>query len=113
MIFNPLYKIFEKMVCKGGILKFIAYPLGYCIYCSTAWIAILGFFTIYKCISWDILVPIAISHYIIVYFCVNYSDLPGFNSEDTTRLSENEIRKALEMTYDEYQELMNTLDKIK
>lgn len=38
MIFNFWYDILSKMVSKGGILKFIAYPLGYCIYCSTTWI---------------------------------------------------------------------------
>ena len=38
MIFNFLYSYLSKLVDKGGFLKFIAYPLGYCIYCSTTWI---------------------------------------------------------------------------
>lgn len=37
MIFYPLYsKVFVPMVKSGnGFLHFIAYPLGFCIYCST------------------------------------------------------------------------------
>ena len=41
MIFNPLYFGLRKLVNKGGFFKFISYPLGYCIYCSTTWITFL------------------------------------------------------------------------
>lgn len=69
MILRPLYTVFEKMVAKGGLLKWIAYPLGYCIYCSTTWIAIIGYFMVFKSISINILVPIAISHFIVDMYC--------------------------------------------
>lgn len=39
MIFFPLYmKVFRPWIKGGGLLKFIAMPLGGCIYCSTTWI---------------------------------------------------------------------------
>lgn len=40
MIFFPLYmKVFRPwMKGNNGFLKFIAFPLGGCIYCSTTWI---------------------------------------------------------------------------
>ena len=40
MIFHPLYsKVFVPMIKSGNrFLHFIAYPLGFCIYCSTFWI---------------------------------------------------------------------------
>ena len=40
MIFHPLYsKVFVPMVKSGNrFLHFIAYPLGFYIYCSTFWI---------------------------------------------------------------------------
>lgn len=40
MIFYPLYsKVFVPMVKSDNrFLHFIAYPLGFCIYCSTFWI---------------------------------------------------------------------------
>lgn len=43
MIFYPLYsKVFVPMVKSGNrFLHFIAYPLGFCIYCSTFWITML------------------------------------------------------------------------
>lgn len=47
LIFHPIYMILRSWVEKGSntiLDKFkawIAYPLGYCIYCSTAWISIL------------------------------------------------------------------------
>lgn len=53
MIFNKLYtKVFVPMAeSDNGFLSFIAYPLGYCIYCSTTWI------TFFLCLlfltSWD------------------------------------------------------------
>lgn len=81
MVFNPLYKILERMVNKGGFLKWIAYPLGYCIYCSTTWIAIIGFLLVYKRITLDILVPIAISHYVAIYFCKHYGGLEEFKTK--------------------------------
>lgn len=55
MIFYPLYnKVFVPMVhSKSRVLRFIAYPLGYCIYCSSTWI------TFFLCIiflsSWEYL----------------------------------------------------------
>lgn len=55
MIFNKLYtKIFIPMAeSDNRFLSFIAYPLGYCIYCSTTWI------TFFLCIlylsSWEVL----------------------------------------------------------
>lgn len=41
MILHPLYKNILKPWAEGNnkILSFIAYPLGYCIYCSSTWIA--------------------------------------------------------------------------
>lgn len=53
MIFNKLYtKVFVPMAeSDNRFLSFIAYPLGYCIYCSTTWI------TFFLCLlfltSWD------------------------------------------------------------
>jgi len=40
MIFFPLYMKVFRPWAKGNnpILRFITYPLGYCIYCSTTWI---------------------------------------------------------------------------
>lgn len=55
MIFNKLYtKVFVPMAeSDNRFLSFIAYPLGYCIYCSTTWI------TFFLCLlfltSWDML----------------------------------------------------------
>lgn len=55
MIFNKLYtKVFVPMAeSDNRFLSFIAYPLGYCIYCSTTWI------TFFLCLlfltSWDVL----------------------------------------------------------
>lgn len=55
MIFNKLYtKVFVPMAeSDNEFLSFIAYPLGYCIYCSTTWI------TFFLCLlfltSWDVL----------------------------------------------------------
>ena len=48
MIFNKLYtKVFVPMVNSGNrFLSFIAYPLGFCIYCSTTWI------TFFLCALW-------------------------------------------------------------
>ena len=53
MIFYPLYsKVFVPMVKSGNrFLHFIAYPLGFCIYCSTFWITIL--ILILFLTSWD------------------------------------------------------------
>lgn len=41
MIFHPLYsKVFVPMVKSSNrFLHFIAYPLVFCIYCSTFWIS--------------------------------------------------------------------------
>lgn len=69
MILGPLFKVFDIMVNKGGFLKWLAYPLGYCIYCSTTWIAILGFLLVYRVIALEILIPIAISHIIVDIYC--------------------------------------------
>lgn len=42
MIFYPLFKLFIRMVKSGNkFLGFIAYPLGYCVYCSTFWITMI------------------------------------------------------------------------
>lgn len=55
MIFNKLYtKVFVPMANSSNrFLSFIAYPLGYCIYCSTTWI------TFFLCLlfltSWEVL----------------------------------------------------------
>lgn len=55
MIFNKLYtKVFVPMANSDNrFLSFIAYPLGYCIYCSTTWI------TFFLCLlfltSWEVL----------------------------------------------------------
>lgn len=55
MIFNKLYtKVFVPMAeSDNRFLSFIAYPLGYCIYCSTTWI------TFFLCLlfltSWEVL----------------------------------------------------------
>lgn len=55
MIFNKLYtKVFVPMAeSDNRFLSFIAYSLGYCIYCSTTWI------TFFLCLlfltSWDVL----------------------------------------------------------
>lgn len=55
MIFNKLHtKVFVPMAeSDNRFLSFIAYPLGYCIYCSTTWI------TFFLCLpfltSWDVL----------------------------------------------------------
>lgn len=48
MIFNKLYtKVFVPMAeSDNRFLSFIAYPLGYCIYCSTTWI------TFFLCALW-------------------------------------------------------------
>ncbi len=48
MIFNPLYKKVLKPWALGSnrFLSFIAYPLGFCIYCSTTWI------TFFLCTLW-------------------------------------------------------------
>lgn len=53
MIFYPLYsKVFVPMVKSGNrFLHFIAYPLGFCIYCSTFWITML--ILILFLTSWD------------------------------------------------------------
>lgn len=53
MIFYPLYsKVFVPMVKSGNrLLHFIAYPLGFCIYCSTFWITVL--ILILFLTSWD------------------------------------------------------------
>lgn len=40
-IFGILGDFLTNMSYKGGILAFIANPLGACIYCSTTWITIL------------------------------------------------------------------------
>lgn len=63
MIFHKLYsKVFKVMVKKSRkedattfhkFLGFIAYPLGFCIYCSTTWITI--FLTIIYLSSWRVL----------------------------------------------------------
>jgi hypothetical protein len=108
MVFNPIYRVFEKMVSKGGILKFIAYPLGYCIYCSTTWIGIIGYGIIYRTISFDILVPIAISHYIVMYYCVHYANLPEFNPKKERRNSEI-FEKIKYMNDEEFDEFMLNL----
>jgi hypothetical protein len=58
------------MVKRGGFLKWIAYPLGFCIYCSTFWISVILYFWVYGFrFSPEILVPIAISHIIIDMYC--------------------------------------------
>lgn len=55
MIFYPLYsKVFVPMVeSRNKFLRFIAYPLGFCIYYSTTWI------TFFLCLlfltSWEVL----------------------------------------------------------
>lgn len=55
MISNKLYtKVFVPIANSGNrFLSFIAYPLGFCIYCSTTWI------TFFLCIlfltSWEVL----------------------------------------------------------
>lgn len=72
MIFHPIYRILLKWVRDGQycrdwpreaalegydkmawrvFLAWIAYPLGYCIYCSTTWISIF-IYTLYLC-SWE------------------------------------------------------------
>ena len=53
IIFYPLYsKVFVPMVKSGNrFLHFIAYPLGFCIYCSTFWITML--ILILFLTSWD------------------------------------------------------------
>lgn len=39
MIFFPLYmKVLRPWMKSGGLLRFIAMPLGACIYCNTTWI---------------------------------------------------------------------------
>ena len=52
-IFYPLYsKVFVPMVKSGNrFLHFIAYPSGFCIYCSTSWITML--ILILFLTSWD------------------------------------------------------------
>lgn len=67
MIFNPIYKVLSKWVrdsrkelCyKPSLLAkfkgFVAYPLGYCIYCSTTWITF--FLFILYMSSWEVLPP--------------------------------------------------------
>lgn len=55
MIFSPLYKKVLKpwALSNNRFLSFIAYPLGFCIYCSTTWI------TFFLCLlfltSWEVL----------------------------------------------------------
>ena len=55
LIFNKLYiKVFVPMANSSNrFLSFIAYPLGFCIYCSTTWI------TFFLCLlfltSWEVL----------------------------------------------------------
>jgi len=98
MIFSGLYRAFEKMVVKNRLMRFIAYPLGYCIYCSTTWIAIIGFGIVYSKVSIDVLIPISISHYVVMYFCKHYSNLEGFNpvAKDDI-IKESDIREVLGM----------------
>lgn len=69
MILQPLNRVFEAMVEKGGFLKLIAFPLGYCIYCSTTWIAVIGYGLVYKKLSFEVFIPIAVSHIIVDYYC--------------------------------------------
>lgn len=114
MVFAPIHHILERMVKRGGFLKFIAYPLGYCIYCSTAWIAIIGFSVIYRVVSWDILVPIAISHYIAVYYCKHYAGLPGFRLElKRPKITDAEIQEALGMNGREYKDFEDYMKGVK
>lgn len=98
MIFFPIYTILSRWVdnaqfCEDwpkeaeeegynlkiwAILGWIAYPLGYCIYCSTTWISI--FLYILYITSWaeapswhwiiiGLLTAIAVSHLIVVVAC--------------------------------------------
>lgn len=62
MIFHPVYNILKAWTRRGKrinsnimdkTLSFIAYPLGYCIYCSTPWITLI-LCTMYLS-SWSIL----------------------------------------------------------
>lgn len=63
MIFNWLYKILKMLVLEARydknpsfikkFLGWIAYPLGFCIYCSTTWITI--FLTLIYLSSWVVL----------------------------------------------------------
>lgn len=69
MILAPLFSVLDKMVSRGGFLKWLAYPLGYCIYCSTTWIAIIGFIIVYRVIALEVLIPIAISHLVVDVYC--------------------------------------------
>lgn len=104
MIFSPLYKVFEKMVSKGGFIAWIAYPLGYCIYCSTTWIAILGYIVVYRRISLDIMVPVSISHYFALYFVKHYADLPAFNKNKNDRTLSNVTYSVEEIdAYEQWQ----------
>lgn len=91
MIFNGWYKILRRWVSKGNhydwdieptmfwkVMKFIAYPLGYCIYCSTTWITF-GLCFIYLSTwetlpSWQVIVigvlaATGVQHYIVAVAC--------------------------------------------
>lgn len=88
MIFHKLYfKVFKVMVKKSRekgasafhkFLSFIAYPLGFCIYCSTTWITI--FLTLIYLSSWIVLpkwqdivigfiMALGVQHLVVVCAC--------------------------------------------
>lgn len=77
MIFNPLYRILLKMTKMNKVMRFIAYPLGYCIYCSSTWItiflSIIYLSTLYN-IEWQdivlILIPsMGMQHLVVLIGC--------------------------------------------
>lgn len=79
MIFNFWYRILDRWVEKSRlpdstfaskVVAFIAYPLGYCIYCSTTWVAeLLYFFTAEEFTLLGFVIVLGVQHLVTVMYC--------------------------------------------
>lgn len=79
MIFYSLYDKVLRPMAQGNnkFLSFIAFPLGYCIYCSSTWIAIILntiALTLFETLPWQIIVisyisAISLQHLIVCIIC--------------------------------------------
>lgn len=79
MIFNFVYRFFQKMHLQGGFKRWIVYPLGYCVYCSSTWIAIIAYIIIVHEFSLLIFIPVSIQHIVVMYFDKHYLNRKEFN----------------------------------
>lgn len=87
MIFNAWFDLLEFWVERARIHEtvegfaeasgwhkflgnWLAYVLGYCIYCTTTWLTILLYVVIVKGVDWWLFMALGVQHVVVLIFCV-------------------------------------------